>query len=98
MNAQQPPVEEGARRRRGAPTGNQNARKHGFYAAALTPEEQEALHEAIDLNGLQPEIALMRVKLLGLVSHDQAPPELLLQAGRTLTRMVDVQDRITHGR
>ena len=83
------------RRRRGAPLGNQNARRHGFYSSALTPEEQQALLEAADIKDLLSEIALMRVKLMELVAYPDTSTELLLQTTRALTRMVDVQHKIT---
>ena len=86
------------RRKRGGQPDNRNAWKHGFYASALTPEEQETLKMAIDLKGLNAEIAVLRVKLMELVSHQGTSHQLLLLAARTLTRMVDIQDRITYGR
>ena len=52
---------ETSRRKRGAPSGKQNARKHGFYAIALSPQEQETLQETVNLKGLGSEIALMRM-------------------------------------
>ncbi len=97
MNAHQSP-RAGASRSRGAPPGNQNARTHGFYSTALTPEEQQSLQKALDIRGLQPEIAVMRVKLLEILANPASPPELMILAARILTRMVDVQDRIIHGR
>ncbi|MFC1935214.1 hypothetical protein ACFLX9_00360 [Chloroflexota bacterium] len=82
-------------RMRGGQPGNRNARRHGFFARSLTPEEQDALSQALDLKDLVPEIALMRVKLMGLVSYRDTSPELIIKAARTLTRMVDVQHRVT---
>ena len=98
MNAQQSAEGGTPRRRRGGQPDNRNARKHGFYASALTPEEQETLRMAIDLKGLNAEIAVLRVKLMELISNPGTSHELLLLAARTLTRMVDIQDRITYGR
>ena len=97
MSEQQNPLEETPTRKGGAPKGNQNARKHGFYSTALTPEEQQAIQIAIELRGLQPEIALLRVKLMEIISHPGTSHELMLRAVRALTRMVAVQDHITHG-
>ena len=87
-----------SRRNRGGQPGNQNARSHGFYSPALSTREQDALQEASDLKDLRPEIALLRVKIKDLLPYADTHPELLLQAVRTITRMVDVQNRITHGR
>lgn len=85
-------------RRRGGQPGNQNARKHGFYSAALLPHEREVYREAAGLRGLNPEIAMLRTKLMGLISTPDVNPEVLIKAARALTRMVDIQDRLTHGR
>ena len=97
MSTQNDPTHIPPRDRGGQP-GNQNARTHGFYADSLTSREQEHLVQAAELKGLHSEIALLRVKLLALISSGRASPELLLQVSRTLTRMVDVQNRITYGR
>ena len=97
MNAQDPTEEEACPRKRGGQSGNRNARTHGFYSEALTPEERLALQKAEDIRGLQPEIALLRVKLMEIIAHS-TDPELMNQVARTLTRMIDIQDRITYGR
>ena len=41
----------------GAPKGNQNARKHGFYSKALDEAEKLQLEEARGIDGLDEEIA-----------------------------------------
>jgi hypothetical protein len=46
----------------GAPEGNQNARKHGFYARTLSPDELADLLADADLN-LSAEIVCARVAL-----------------------------------
>ncbi len=48
--------------RRGAPKGNKNAFTHGFYARDFTNIESEDL-EAVLREGLQDEIAMLRVSL-----------------------------------
>ena len=50
----------------GAPPGNTNAVKHGFYSDALLPEERQ-LWERAQVGGVDDEIRLMRVKLHRLV-------------------------------
>lgn len=86
------------RRRRGGQRGNQNARRHGFYSAALLPHERKVYQEAAQLKGLNPEIAMLRTKLMGLISTPDIDPEVLLKATRALTRMVDIQYRMTYRR
>jgi hypothetical protein len=53
MNEKPPP-------KRGAPKGNKNARKHGFYSRVFTEEEQREWKSAAG-GQLQPEINLFRV-------------------------------------
>jgi uncharacterized protein YjcR len=47
----------------GAPAGNSNARKHGFYSRAYTLEELTAIGESAEIT-LDDEIQLLRVQLL----------------------------------
>jgi hypothetical protein len=65
-------------RKRGAPVGNKNALKHGFYSHAFTKEEQrERLSPA--RGGLQPEINLFKiliartVRMLKPIGENSAP-------------------------
>ena len=86
-----------AKRKRGAQSGNRNARKHGFYARVLTPEEQEALDQAAVLRGLVSEIALLRVKFMALASQPDTPPETLVKMARAIARLVTVHERTGYG-
>ena len=90
MSTQNSPTQP-PHRDRGGQHGNQNARTHGFYARSLTSEEQDLLFQASEIKGIHAEIALLRVKVLDILSSQPASPELLLQATRTLTRMVAIQ-------
>lgn len=81
--------------KRGAPRGNQNARKHGFYSGTLSPDEQALLAEADLETDLQGEIALLRVKLFQLFQQAPHNYELQLRAIRTLAHLVAVQHRLT---
>jgi hypothetical protein len=55
-----PGAPAGAARKRGAPLGNTNALKHGFYARAFHDAEQSEL-AGLDPSSLENEIQLMRV-------------------------------------
>ena len=50
----------------GAPVGNRNAVKHGYYARGLRPEEIEQL-EAFKVRGLMGELVLARVTVMRLM-------------------------------
>lgn len=81
--------------RRGAPPGNQNARKHGFYSAVLAEEELADLAQAVEVEGLDEEIALMRVKLKSVLRHDPENTALIMEAVKTLSRMVRTRYNIS---
>ena len=49
-------------RKRGAPLGNQNAHKHGFYSAAFRQNEQRDLAHS-DSTDLADEISLVRIAI-----------------------------------
>ena len=72
----------------GAPKGNQNARKHGFYSDVLDEFQQHDYELAIKVEGIDDEIALMRVKIKAIVEHDPDNTKLIIQAINTLVRLV----------
>ena len=85
------------RRKRGAPSGNQNARKHGFYAKSLTPTQQKVLAEARQADHLVEEIAMLRFKISALAADPDTDPDLILRAMSLLSRMVRMDDRMRFG-
>ena len=74
--------------KRGAPKGNQYARKHGFYSRALNEVEQLDFEKATKVDGIDEEIALLRVKIKSVLEHDPENIKLLIQATNTLIRLV----------
>ena len=89
----------GRTRGAGAPSRNQNARKHGFYARTLSPDEIADLLADADLN-LKAEIACARVALrrvLEFLSNDPSQLSsadqiracgLVFQGTRTVSRLL----------
>jgi len=69
----------------GAPRGNQNARKHGYYSKVLTPEQQAALPQAIP--DLLQELKLMMVKMDSISKYQPANYELQLRIAALYNRM-----------
>lgn len=75
-------------KRRGAPTGNTNAQKTGFYSSQLTQDEIADLVAYAAEDSLEDEIAIARVglrRLLEIINNmraddDPANTELTLQA------------------
>lgn len=75
-------------KKRGAPKGNQYARKHGFYSPVLDEKEQREYEMAIEVEGLDEEIAMLRVKIISLIERDPENIRLITQAINTLVRLV----------
>jgi hypothetical protein len=83
------------RRKRGAPAGNQYARKHGFYSAVMDEDEQQDFYEAVTVHGLDAEIALLRTKIKSVMRHDPDNLNLIIQAVTTLARLVATRHHTT---
>ena len=81
------------RRKRGAPFGNQNARKHGLYSKFLTPERIEKLDEAVEIKDLSREIGIVRLKLDSLLSDPNASTNEVLKTISILSKLIATQRR-----
>ena len=81
--------------KKGAPKGNQNAKKHGFYSQALDKAELLELEEARGMDGLDEEIAILRTKLKNLIESQPQNIELALEAANTIARLVRTRYNIT---
>jgi len=81
--------------KKGAPKGNQNARKHGFYSQALDKAELLELEEARGMDGLDEEIAILRVKLQQLIKSQPENLELAVDVANTIARLVRTRYNIT---
>ncbi len=84
-----------AKRKRGAPKGNQNARKHGFYSKVLDEAEQLDFELATGVEGIDDEIALLRVKIKSILAHDPENINLIMQVTNTLARLVKTRYNIS---
>ncbi len=87
------------KRKRGGQKGNRNARKHGFYSDTLSPAETQELRNIANLEGIDPEIALIRVKLQSSLEHDPGNRRVIREASRLLVEwysqsyLLDATDR-----
>jgi hypothetical protein len=81
-------------RRRGAPRGNRNALKHGFYAHQFKPADLKDLEKCSD-TGLNDEIAMLRVqsrRVMELCSQPQNLSEAALSlAALSINRLIRTQ-------
>jgi len=84
-----------ADRKRGAPKGNQNARKHGFYSKVLDEAEQLDFELASGVEGIDDEIALLRVKIKSILEKDPENISLIMQATNALERLIRTRYKIT---
>jgi hypothetical protein len=80
--------EEKQKKSRGAPKGNRNACKHGFYSKVLDKKEQLDYKQAVEVEGLDEEIATFRVKLKSLLEKDPENIKLITHATNALIRLV----------
>jgi hypothetical protein len=83
------------KRKGGAQPGNQNARTHGFYSKALTPEQREALRSAAGLDGLDQEIAILRMKIASILVHDPHNYNVLILALTSLARLLQTKHQLS---
>ncbi len=83
------------RRGRSGPPGNQNARRHGLYARALSAAQAARLRSARRLPlDLREEIALLRSRLAHLVEAEPQNIAALTDGLRTMTRMLLAQRQL----
>jgi len=81
--------------KRGAPKGNQNAKKHGFYSKVLDEAEQLDFQLATGVEGIDDEIALLRVKIKSLLERDPENIKLIMRATNALERLITTRYKIT---
>jgi len=84
-----------AKRRKGGQPGNQNARKHGFYSRVLDEAERLDFELAAGVEGIDDEIALLRVKIKSLLENDPENIKLIMQATNTLAGLVKTRYNIS---
>lgn len=82
-------------KKRGGQRGNQNARKHGFYSRVLDEAERLEFEQAAGVDGIDDEIALLRVKIKSILAHDPENVKLIMQATNALARLVKTRYHIT---
>jgi len=78
---------------RGAVKGSAGGK--GFYSSALDGAERLELEEASQLEGLDEEIALLRVKLRELVENQPDRIDLHFKAANTIGRLVRTRYQIS---
>jgi hypothetical protein len=82
------------KRKRGGQKGNGNARKHGFYSGTLSPAEISQLWNITNLEGVDPEIAFIRVKLQSSLQYDPGNRRVIREASRLLVKWYSANYRL----
>ena len=82
------------KRKRGGQKGNRNARKHGFYSATLNPAQTRQLWNITNLEGVDPEIAFIRVKLQSSLQYDPGNRRVIREASRLLVKWYSANYRL----
>ncbi len=81
--------------RKTASKGNPSARKQGFYSKVLDEAEQLDFELAAGVNGIDDEIALLRVKIKSNLGDDPKNLKLLVDATNALERLIRTRYKIT---
>ena len=71
------------------------SKKRGFYGLALDEAERLELEEARGIEGLDEEIALLRIKLRELMATEPERIDLHLKAADTIARLVKTRYSIS---
>jgi hypothetical protein len=82
------------KRNRGGQKGNRNARKHGFYSVTLSPTETSQLWNIINLEGVDPEIAFIRVKLQSSLQYNPGNHRVIREASRLIVKRYSANYRL----
>jgi hypothetical protein len=77
------------KRHRGGQPGNQNARKHGFYATKMTPEETKKFYEAVNQDNKDPALSALRLKIETAIINDPGNYRILREGSSILIKYLN---------
>jgi hypothetical protein len=76
-------------RKRGAPVGNKNALKHGFYSKIFDGADKRDFEKAAGIEGIDEEIALMRLEIKrAITGGDDTNLKILIRATNALEKLI----------
>ena len=84
-----------AGRKAGASKGRQGARKQGFYSRVLDEAEKLDFELASGVNGIDDEIALLRVKIKSILGDEPKNLKLIVDATNALERLIRTRYKIS---
>jgi len=76
------------KRPRGAPPGNRNALKHGFYSTVLTPRQALEFWNTINTGGIDPESLALRLKIANALQNAPGNSRVLTEVARLLSKFM----------
>jgi hypothetical protein len=84
------------KKKRGGQPGNKNAFKHGLYSKAMQEMEKKDYNRAAGVEGIEQEIALLRLEILKVINGGSTKNlKLILKAADVLDKMVRTNYKIT---
>lgn len=87
---------EGLKKKKGGQKGNKNAVKHDFYARILDETERFDFHDATGIDGIDDEIALIRLEIKKSISGaDERNLLLLVKAAGALEKLIRTRYQIS---
>jgi len=87
---------ETSRQKKGAQKGNRNAIRHGFYARIFDEAEKVDFSIAAGVEGIDEEIALLRLEIKNAISGgDERNLILLVKASGALEKLIRTRYQIT---
>jgi len=75
--------------------GRQKAKEQGFYSRALDEAERLDFELAAGVNGIDDEIALLRVKIKSILGDDPNNIKDIIRVTNTLERLIRTRYKIT---
>jgi hypothetical protein len=78
-------------RKSGGQPRNQNARKHGLYSKVLSKDQKRRLKLAAGIDGLDQEIAILRLKFMDLLAAEGQNARLINESAETLARLYNIK-------
>ncbi len=86
------------KRPRGGQPGNQNARKHGYYCSSFSGVAKNNIIQALQVTGLDNEIALARANLKAVALQSPTSVRLFSEAASTLIRLLCISEKLGFAR
>ncbi len=89
-------MEEKIKRKKGGQKGNRNSKKHGFYSRVFDEAERFDFNDAVGVDGIDEEIALLRLEIKKAISGgDERNLLLLVKAAGALEKLIRTRYQIT---